>query len=110
MKLSTFPTLNKACSVLCKKEVNSGDHILIRTQNSYYELQALENCRFRVSGGWFARENKGDVYTTVMGCGLGGTTLKNGIIAECGLRIEFGNRVVTSPVSSFVKFKYYQLN
>jgi hypothetical protein len=38
------------------------------------------------------------VKTTITGCTLGGSVIKLDIVAACGLRLEFGNRVVTTPI------------
>jgi len=34
----------------------------------------------------------------ISGCTWGGSAIKIDLIAACGLRIEFGNRLITSPI------------
>jgi hypothetical protein len=35
---------------------------------------------------------------SISGCTWGGTAIKRDLVAARGLRLEFGNRVVTSPI------------
>jgi hypothetical protein len=95
---------------LYKSELQTGDMVLIFTCNSLYYLHVLENDHFLVSGGWFDRKFLSPAKTTVMGCTWGGSAIKMDIVAACGLRLEFGNKVVTSPIQKIVLIKNRQLN
>ena len=89
-----------------KTNLHSGDVVLIYTRNSIYSVRVLENGMYRVSGGWFDRHGLSPVKTTITGCTWGGSIIKLDIIAACGLCLEFGNRVVTSPIRK-VKIIHY---
>ena len=88
--------------MIFKSEVQCGDELVIRTRNSRYTLEALPNGRFRISGGWFDRHCDSPPELTINGCTWGGSIIKQDIVAAIGLCIEFGNRVVTSPVQRVV--------
>lgn len=83
---------------LRKDEVRSGDMVLVKTRNSVYALRAEEGGEYRVSGGWFDRPGNAVRRVRVNGCTWGGSVIHAGLIAACGLHMEFGNRVVTSTV------------
>jgi len=72
--------------------------VLITTRNSVYSVSVLDDDFYLVSGGWFDRNGLSPVKTTITGCTLGGSIVKLDIVAACGLRLEFGNRVVTTPI------------
>jgi hypothetical protein len=38
----------------------------------------------------------------INGCTWGGSIIQTGVLAACGLRLEFANRVVTSPIREFL--------
>ena len=81
-----------------KKGLQFGDMIIINTRNSVYSLRTLSDGSFLVCGGWFDKKGKSPMKTTVRGCTWGGSIIKMDIVAACGLCLEFGNRVVTSPI------------
>ena len=83
---------------VCKKDLQFGDLVLITTRNSLYSVQVLDRGAYLVSGGWFDRKGKSPVKTAIRGCTLGGSSIKMDIVAACGLRLEFDNRVVTTPI------------
>jgi Ni,Fe-hydrogenase III small subunit len=85
-----------------RKDLSPGDCIVVRTATSVYQLRALSNGRFTVSGGWFDRKGLSPVDMSVSGCTWGGNAIMTGVVAACGLRIEFGNRLTTSPVCRVV--------
>jgi len=74
------------------------DLVLIYTRNSVYSVMVLDKGLYLVSGGWFDRKGLSPMKTTINGCTWGGSIIKLDILAACGLCIEFGNRVVTTPV------------
>ena len=83
---------------VCKKDLQFGDLVLIATRNSLYSVHVLDRGVSLVSGGWFDRKGMSPVRTAIRGCTLGGSVIKMDIGAACGLRLEFGNRVVTTPI------------
>ena len=84
-----------------KKELRTGDTVVVKTNNSMYTIRAEKSGRFLVSGGWFDRKGLGPMETTIAGCTWGGSAIIADAVAAVGQHIEFGNRVVTSPVASF---------
>jgi hypothetical protein len=87
-----------------RSRLREGDLIFVKTCNSGYAIRAEKDGLFRVSGGWFDLKGKSPVRTTIRGCTWGGSVIKVDIIAACGLRIEFGNRLVTSPIQKIFVF------
>jgi len=81
-----------------KNELKPGDWILIKTMNSVYSVKALQNGYYKVSGGWFDKNELSPVKTTISGCTWGGCIIKTDIVAACGLCLEFGNKVITSRI------------
>jgi hypothetical protein len=99
--LSSFGDLSTRVGAVRRQEVSPGDSIIVRTQNSVYALRLGDDGAFSVSGGWFRRKGRENIRMTVTGCSLGGTMIRIDTIVACGFSIEFGNRLVTSPVRSF---------
>ncbi len=87
-----------------RKDLETGNGIFVKTRNSTYHIRAGENGAFIVSGGWFDLNGHSPITTTIRGCTWGGTAIKTDIIAACGLRIEFGNRLITSPIEKIFVF------
>jgi hypothetical protein len=87
-----------------KDELRIGDRVLVVTCNSVYSVKAAEGGLYLVSGGWFDRKGLSPMKMTIRGCTWGGSAIKLDIIAACGLRLEFGNRVVTSPIRKVFVF------
>lgn len=81
-----------------KRDLKFGDLVLITTLNSVYTVQVLQDGHYLVSGGWFDKKGLSPMKTTISGCTWGGSIIKMDIMAACGLCVEFGNRVVTSPI------------
>jgi hypothetical protein len=81
-----------------KDELRFGDVVIITTRNSDYSVCVLENDRYIVSGGWFARKGFSPVRVRITGCTWGGSIIKVDTLAACGLRLEFGNRVITTTI------------
>ena len=88
-----------------RKELQRGDWILVTTSNSTYVICVLGDDQFSVTGGWFDKHGLSPMHTTIVGCTWGGSAVKLDIVAACGLRLEFGNRVVTSRI---MKVHVYQ--
>jgi hypothetical protein len=81
-----------------KRDLRSGDRVLVTTKNSLYTLCALGDRHFLVWGGWFDRQGTSPQRVSINGCTWGGSAIKLDIIAALGLRLEFGNRVLTTPI------------
>ena len=81
-----------------KTGLRFGDMVIINTRNSVYSLRTLSDGSFLVCGGWFDKKGLSPMKTTVRGCTWGGSIIKMDVVAACGLCLEFGNRVVTSPI------------
>jgi len=85
-----------------KSDLHFGDVVLIHTLNSVYTVRVLQDNQYLVSGGWFDKNGLSPLKTTITGCTWGGSIIKIDIIAACGLCVEFGNRVVTSPIQKII--------
>ncbi|MFQ5709121.1 MAG: hypothetical protein ACE5HO_16825 [bacterium] len=83
-----------------KADLRFGDLVLVFTRYSKYSLRVLGNDLYLVSGGWFDKQGLSPMEIKVAGCTWGGSIIKLDIVAACGLCLEFGNRVVTSPIES----------
>ena len=87
---------------ILKNDLRLGDQLYIITANSRYHVRVAEDDWYLVSGGWFDRKGIAPARTRIAGCTWGGSALKVDVVAACGLCVEFGNRVVTSPVRSVI--------
>ena len=81
-----------------KGDLHRGDRVLVSTENSLYTIQVQDEGTYSISGGWFDRNGLSPATTSITGCTWGGTAIKRDLVAARGLRLEFGNRVVTSPI------------
>ena len=81
-----------------KVDLQSGDCMIVQTCNSLYTLRVIGEGWFEIAGGWFDRKGKSPMKVRISGCTWGGSAIKLDIAAACGLCLEFGNRVVTSPI------------
>ena len=81
-----------------KDTLQFGDTVMIYTLNSTYTIRVLSNDSYLVSGGWFDKKRLSPMLTTISGCTWGGSMIKLDIVAALGLCLEFGNRVVTTPI------------
>lgn len=93
-----------------RSDLAPGDWIMIHTLKSTYRLRMLCDGRFEVSGGWFDRKGLSPVAMPVTGCTWGGSAILTGVVAACGLRVEFGNRLTTSPVRRVIVIPFALLN
>ena len=78
--------------------LHAGDVVVIKTRNSVYSIRVLEDGLYKVSGGLFDSEGVSSINITINGCTWGGKAINKDIIAALGLCLEFGNRIVTSPI------------
>jgi hypothetical protein len=81
-----------------KAELQRGDRVIVKTNNSVYAIRVVRDELYIVSGGWFDRKGLSPVKMNIKGCTWGGSTIKVDILAACGLRMEFGNRLITSAI------------
>jgi hypothetical protein len=81
-----------------KRDLRSGDRVMVTTRNSLYKIWVLDEGVYRVSGGWFDLQGMAPQRMAIDGCTWGGSAIKQDIIAALGLRLEFGNRVLTTPI------------
>lgn len=88
-----------------KAELYCGDVMQITTRNSVYSVKLLADGTYQVSGGWFDKKRLSPFRTTINGCTWGGTVVKTDVAAACGLHLEFGNRVVTTPIQRVCLFR-----
>lgn len=106
-----------ACSAVADRlttvrrgDICAGDVVYVRTCNSLYCIHVEERSTVRVSGGWFDRKGDAPVRTTIAGCTWGGSVIKTDVVAAVGLSLEFGNRVVTSPVQKIILLRQGRRN
>lgn len=88
-----------------KSDLRGGDQLLVATENSVYSMCVHEDATFSVSGGWFDSQGLSPVRLSIVGCTWGGSAVKQDIVAACGLRLEFGNRVVTTRIREVRVFR-----
>ena len=81
-----------------KRELRSGDWVLVTTKNSVYSICVMGEDQYVVSGGWFDRHGVSPKEISITGCTWGGTAIKEDIVAARGLFLEFGNRVITTRI------------
>jgi hypothetical protein len=93
-----------------KGQLEPGDYVIVKTQNSIYSICKLDDRLFEVSGGWFDRKGLSPAVLSIRGCTWGGSIINMGIIAARGLFLEFGNNLITSPISKIVVIKSHQMN
>lgn len=93
-----------------KKDLEPGDRLLIYTLNSIYSIEVLGEGFYHVSGGWFSHRMLSPHKTTITGCSWGSSIILMEVAAARGLCLEFGNRVVTSPIRKISLIKSHALN
>jgi hypothetical protein len=88
----------RSLEAVFKKDLQPGDRVLVATRNSLYTIWVLAEGVYSVSGGWFDRQGTSPQCIGINGCTWGGSAIKQDTIAAPGLRLEFGNRVLTTPI------------
>jgi hypothetical protein len=96
--------------LVSKSSLQPGDTLYIKTLNSTYTIRKTERELYEVSGGWFDRKGISPAIMTIRGCTWGGSVINIGIVAACGLYIEFGNNLITSPIRQIIILRSNQLN
>ncbi|MBI4536007.1 MAG: hypothetical protein HY708_06990 [Ignavibacteriae bacterium] len=85
-----------------RTSVRHGDYLIVKTVNSTYFLRVEEDGKYLASGGWFDRRGTSPMNVRINGCTWGGSIIKADVVAACGLCLEFGNRVTTSPIQEII--------
>ena len=93
-----------------KNTLQKGDHVILKTQNSVYNIRVDDNGHYYVSGGWFDKNSLSPMKVKMNGCTWGGSVIKNDIIAANGLFVEFSNRVITSKIKTFYVIPKHWMN
>ncbi len=106
LTLSTLVEQSQHLKQIRRGDLHPGDHVLVVTCNSIYSIKVSEDGFYMVSGGWFDKHGVSPMKTRITGCTWGGSVIKLDIVAACGLRLEFGNRVITSPIRKVFVFPY----
>jgi hypothetical protein len=81
-----------------KQDLRSGDCVVVTTGNSRYTIWSISDGWYWVWGGWFDRHGTSPQKISINGCTWGGSAIARDMVAVLGLRLEFGNRVVTSRI------------
>jgi hypothetical protein len=113
MIAATLDTLTRCTHLfpqVRKDELNTGDWVIIHTVKSVYTLHVLGDGLYEARGGWFDKKGITPMCIGVAGATWGGSAIMPKVLAACGMRIEFQNRMITSPVRSIVIFKSHLVN
>ena len=81
-----------------KKDLRSGDRVVVTTRNSVYTVWVMEEGEYWVWGGWFDQHGLSPHRVGINGCTWGGSAIHREVVAALGLRLEFGNRLVTTRI------------
>ena len=98
ISLASIVSIRDALPRVKKSDLRPGDHVCVKTRNSRYEIRVLGDGKYAVSGGWFDRKGASPAIMTIAGCTWGGSAILVDVVAACGLSLEFGNRLITSPI------------
>lgn len=105
VSLDRLTAMSKTIEGVWKNDIELGDRVVIETRNSTYVLQALGDSVFVAQGGWFDRKERDCREVRIIGCNWGGSCVDVRLVAAPGLRLEFSNGVVTSPVKRVAVFR-----
>ena len=89
-----------------KDELHKGDWVVIHTVKSVYTLHVLGDCLYEAKGGWFDKKGCTPMKIGVAGATWGGSAIMPQVLAACGMRVEFRNRLITSEVKSILVIPY----
>src|SRR5437016_7837900 len=81
-----------------KRDLQTGDWVIVRTRNSVYTLAVLGDGKFGVCGGWFQTAANAPSRVGVLGCTWGGRAILTGMVAAPGMFLEFDNDVRTTQI------------
>ena len=93
-----------------RADMRPGDVIVLYTANSVYRARKLSDGRFAVTGGWFDNHYSSEFVTSISGCTWGGKCINREFVGSCGMRVEFGNRVITSVLQRVVRLPGSMMN
>jgi hypothetical protein len=88
----------RVLDVVRKKDIHDGDRVVVTTRNSRYTIWTVGNGLYWVWGGWFDLQGSSPQRMTINGCTWGGSVIERDIVAARGLRLEFGNTVLTTRI------------
>jgi hypothetical protein len=108
--LATLVDMSDNMKQVYKVDLRFGDCLVVQTCNSLYKMRVIAEGWFEITGGWFDRKGKSPMRVRISGCTWGGSAIKLNIAAACGLCLEFGNRVVTTPIQKIFIFTNGNLN
>ena len=111
--LESITSHSRTLKQVRKSELDAGDWLQVTTRNSTYSIHVLDDGAYSISGGWVDERDLSPLTTTISGCTWGGSVIKVDTAAACGLRLEFGQRVVTSTIQKVVLIrlkKKHQIN
>lgn len=91
-------------------DLHPGDVVVFYTSNSVYRARRLSDGRFAVTGGWFDKHYTSEFVTSITGCTWGGKCINREFVGSCGMRVEFGNRVITSVLQRVVRIPGSMMN
>ena len=89
---------SRAIDAVRKADLRSGTGSSSRPRTPSTRSASMATTTYSISGGWFDYQGLSPVRMSIAGCTWGGSVIKCDIVAARGLRLEFGNRVVTSPI------------
>jgi hypothetical protein len=95
---------------ISKNSLEIWDCLLVKTYNSVYTIKKIDNRMYEISGGWFDKNGLSPSKMIIRGCTWGGSVIHINMLAACGLRLEFGNNVITSPVNQIIVIRGRNLN
>jgi len=93
-----------------KDNLDQWDYLLVKTNNSLYKIKKVDQKLYEISGGWFDKKGLSPSKMIIRGCTWGGSVIHINMLAACGLRMEFGNNVITSPVNQIIVIRGNNLN
>jgi hypothetical protein len=110
--LSLNTIIENTDNIRCIKKGSLGifDYLLVKTINSQYTIKKVDSRFYEISGGWFDKNGKSPTKMIIRGCTWGGSSIYINMLAACGLRLEFGNNVITSPVNQIIVIRGNYLN
>lgn len=79
-------------------------------KNQILIFYILEDEFYLVSGDWFDRKGQSPQKTTITGYSWGSNVIKVDILAACGMRLEFGNGVLTTPIQKIIVMPFNSKN
>ena len=95
---------------ISKDSLNQWDYLLVKTNNSSYKIRKVDDKLYEISGGWFDKKGLSPSKMIIRGCTWGGSVIHINMLAACGLCLEFGNNVITSPINQIIVIRGKNLN